>query len=160
MDNPGLLDAIRIAKENERIASESYRNAIQDIHHSVGKQVFQELSDFELFHFEKLDALEKSLMEEGKFINYEGKEFPLPPVFEIKAAQEPGKKSLMTIITQAIGLEEEAKKTYAELADQVDDPLGKAMFKKLSEEEYGHYQILIEAYWTVSNFGTWKWVRP
>ena len=160
MVTPGLLDAIRIAKDNERIASESYRSAIDEIQHSVGKRLFQELSAFEQFHYEKLTALEKSLMDEGKFINYEGKEFPLPPIFEVKAAVEPGKKSLMTILAQAIGLEEEAKKSYADLADEITDPLGKAMFKKLSAEEYGHYKILVEAYWTVNNFGVWKWVRP
>lgn len=160
MVTPSLLDAIRIAKDNERIASDSYRNAIDEIQHSVGKRLFQELSDFEQFHYEKLTALEKSLMDEGKFINYEGKEFPLPPIFEIKAAVEPGKKSLMTIIAQAIGLEEEAKKSYADLAEQITDPLGKGMFKKLSAEEYNHYRILVEAYWTVNNFGVWKWVRP
>ena len=66
----------------------------------------------------------------------------------------------MLIIAQAIGLEEEAKKSYADLADQITDPLGKEMFKKLSAEEYGHYKILVEAYWTVNNFGVWKWVRP
>ena len=160
MITPGLLEAIRIAKDNERIASISYKHAIDEIQHSVGKRLFQELSDFEQFHYEKLTALEKSLMDAGKFIQYEGKEFPLPPVFEVKAATEPGKKSLMTIITQAIGLEEEAKKSYAELAQKIDDPLGKEMFQKLSSEEYNHYQILVEAYWTVSNFGVWKWVRP
>lgn len=160
MIKPSLLDAIRVAKDNERIASESYRNAIQEIQHTVGKRLFQELSDFEQFHYEKLTALEKSLVDEGKYINYEGKEFPLPPLFEIKAATEPGKKSLMTIITQAIGLEEEAKKAYADLADQIDDPLGKEMFIKLSAEEYNHYKLLVEAYYTVNNFGVWKWVRP
>lgn len=160
MIKPSLLDAIRVAKDNERIASDSYRNAIQEIQHTVGKRLFQELGDFEQFHYEKLTVLEKSLVDEGKYINYEGKEFPLPPLFEIKAATEPGKKSLMTIITQAIGLEEEAKKAYADLADQIDDPLGKEMFKKLSAEEYNHYRLLVEAYYTVNNFGVWKWVRP
>ena len=160
MITPGLLDAIKIAKENERIASDAYREAIPEMQHTVGKRLFQELSDFEQFHYEKLSALEKSLVEDGKFINYEGKEFPLPPIFDVKAAVEPGKKSLMTIITQAIGLEETAKKAYADLADEIEDPLGKDMFKKLSAEEYGHYRILIEAYWSVSNFGVWKWVRP
>ena len=81
---------------------DSYRSAIDEIQHSVGKRLFQELSAFEQFHYEKLTALEKSLMEDGKFIDYEGKEFPLPPIFEVKAAVEPGKKSLMTIIAQAI----------------------------------------------------------
>jgi len=160
MVTPSLLEAIKVAKDNERIASESYRSAIDEIQHTVGKRLFQELSDFEQFHYEKLTELENSLIKEGKYINYQGKEFPIPPIFEVRGAVEPGKKSLMTIITQAIGLEETAKKTYADLADEIDDAMDKEMFKKLSAEEYSHYRILIEAYWTVSNFGVWKWVRP
>lgn len=160
MVTPSLLDAIKVAKENEQIASVSYREAAEEIQHSVGKRLFQELSDFERFHYEKLTELENSLIKEGKYINYEGREFPIPAVLEVRGAVEPGKKSVMTIIAQAIGLEETAKNMYADLAKKIDDPQGKDMFTRLAAEEYLHYRALIEAYWTVNNFGVWKWVQP
>jgi rubrerythrin len=160
MVTPSLLDAIRVVKENERVASERYAAAVQEINNPIGKQLFQELSKFEKFHFEKVSALLKSLEEQGKYINYEGKEFPLPPTFEIKAAEKPNQKSDVTIIAQAIDLEKQAEKAYSDLAAQITDPQGHEMFNRLSEEEYKHYLLLREAYWTVTNLGVWKWVQP
>lgn len=160
MSTTNLLDAVRVVKENERIASEMYANAAQNISNPMGKELFKQLSEFEKFHFARLSDLEKSLMEKGNFITYEGKEFPLPPTFEIKAAQELHQKSVMTIISQAIDLEKQAEKAYADLAVQITDPQGHDMFRRLSEEEHNHYRILIEAYWTLTNLGVWKWSRP
>ena len=75
MNTPNLLDAIRVVKENERIASDRYADAAKKLG-QVGKELFMQLSEFEQFHYERVSALEKSLEESGDFINYEGKEFP------------------------------------------------------------------------------------
>ena len=156
---PSLLDAVRVVKENERIASASYASAAEKINNPFGKQLFEQLSEFENFHYEQLSALELSLQGTGNFLNYQGKEFPTPPTFEIKAAQDVDKKSDITIITEAMELEQQAEKAYADLAARIDNPQGYQMFKRLSEEEHNHYRILSEAYWTVNNLGTWKWSR-
>ncbi len=156
MNTPSLLDAIRVVKENERIASERYADAAKTLVH-MGKELFMQLSEFEKFHYERIAALEKSLEEKGDFINYEGKEFPLPPVFEIKAAKEPNKKSIMQIITEAMELEEQSEKAYAKLAAQITDPKGHEMFIRLSEEEHNQYRILMKAYWSLNQTGVWKW---
>ncbi|HNR01470.1 MAG TPA: ferritin family protein [Anaerolineaceae bacterium] len=158
MKAPSLLDSIRVVKENERIASESYLTASNEITNPIGKQIFLELSSFEKYHFEKLSGLEKSLEESGEYIEYEKREFLLPPIFEIKASENPQNKSVITILTQAIELEIQAETVYTDLAAQVSDPLGHKMFSRLAEEEHQHYRILREAYWTVTNLGTWKWV--
>jgi rubrerythrin len=155
-----FMDAIRVAKENERIASESYAGAAENLGNPLAKELFLQLSEFEKFHLEKLTALEKSLQDSGEFIRYEGKEFPLPPVFEIKAAQEPDKKSAMHVISEARELETQMRKTYASLADQAPDVRGKDMFTKLAEEEHKHYLILTEAWWSMNDTGAWKWSRP
>jgi rubrerythrin len=160
MSNTNLLDAIRIVKENERIASQTYAGAAQKISNPMGKKLFEQLSEFEQFHYTQISALENSLVEKGNFITYEGKDFPLPPVFEIKAAKELKQKSVMLIISEAIDLEKLAEKSYADLAAQVTDSQGHAMFSRLSEEEHNHYRILIEAYWTLTNLGVWKWSPP
>jgi rubrerythrin len=160
MSTPNLLDAIRVVKENERIASESYAGAAQKISNRMGKELFEQLSKFEKFHYMQLTALEKSLEENGDFINYEGKEFPLPPTFEIKAAEEPNQKTLMEIISEAKELEKQTELAYADLAAKLSDPQGHEMFSRLSEEEHIHYRILTEAYWTLNNLGVWKWSRP
>lgn len=160
MSTTNLLDAIRVVKENERIAQVSYADAAQRVSNPLGKNLFEQLSAFEKFHYEKLTALEASLEATGEFIDYEGKEFPLPPTFEIKAAQEPVTKSVMAIISAAMDLEKLAEKSYADLAANSTDKKGHEMFSKLSEEEHKHYRLLLEAYWNLSNLGTWKWSRP
>ena len=42
VSTPNLLDAIRVVKENERIATESYANAAQQIKNPLGKQLFEQ----------------------------------------------------------------------------------------------------------------------
>ena len=160
MTAPNLLDAVRVVKENERTATQNYAEAAKKIDNPLGKHLFEELSKFEAYHFEQLTALERSLVASGEFINYKEREFPQPPVFEVKAALEPNAKSLMTIITQAIDLEKEAEKAYADLASSTTDPRGHDMFTQLSEEEHKHFRLLTDAYWTLSNFGEWKYIRP
>jgi rubrerythrin len=156
MNNPNLLDAIRVAKENERIASERYADAANTLG-QVGKELFLQLSEFEKYHYERITALEKSLEEKGDFIKYEGKAFPLPPIFEIKAAEEPNKKSTMQVITEALELEEQMERAYAKLAAQITDPQGHNIFIRLSEEEHNHYRILTRAYKSLKDTGVWKW---
>ena len=157
MSTPSLLDAIRVVKENERIASVSYADAAQKISNPLGKKLFEELSAFEQFHYEQVTALETALEEKGTYINYAGKEFPLPPKFDIKASQEPETKSVIAIVTAALDLERQAEKAYADLAAQAVDPLGHEMFSRLAEEEHKHYLLLSEAYWTLGNLGKWTW---
>jgi hypothetical protein len=152
-----LLDAIRVAKENEKNAAEKYAEAGSVLVNPLARQLFGQLSEFERTHLEKITALERSLMESGKYIQYEGKAFPLPPLFDIKAAHEPDKKSAMQIISEAKMLEKQAESTYASMARECPDQHGKDMFNKLSSEEALHYKILSEAYWSINNEGIWKW---
>lgn len=76
MSTTNILDAIRVVKENERIASETYASNAKNISNPLGKQLFEQLSEFEKFHFAKISELETSLIEKGNFIAYEGKDFP------------------------------------------------------------------------------------
>jgi rubrerythrin len=125
----------------------------------VGRELFTQLREFELYHYARISALEKSLQEKGNFISYEGRELPLPPVITPKEAEEPQPQhqTVINIILKAIELEKEAEKAYADLAEEIADPQGHAMFSRLSKEEHNHYRILNEAYWNLSNFKAWKW---
>ncbi len=157
LSTPNLLDSVLIVKENERVASASYADAAQHIHNPMGKMLFEQLSDFEKFHYDQLTRLENSLEQSGDYINYTGKEFPQPPLFEIKAAQEPNTKNIVSIISGAIKLEKLVEKSYTELATQVMEQKGHDMFNQLTEEEHKHYRILMDVYWNLNNLGTWKW---
>jgi rubrerythrin len=159
MNIPNLVDAIRIVKENERLAAETYTNAANKTN-PLGRELFIQLSEFEKYHFEQLTTLEKSLEDSGQFINYQGKALILPPKLEIKFAEVPEHKSLMEIITEAKRIEKQAEKAYADLAEQLEDPQGHAMFVKLSEEEHMHYLILSDAFWSLNQTTVWKYSRP
>ena len=156
MNTPNLLDAIRVVKENERLAVETYANAAKIVN-TLGKELFEQLSGFEQFHYERLTALEKSLQESGKFINYEGKAFVLPPRLEITFAETPEHRSLMDIITEAKKFEKHTENVYCDLAEQLEDPQGHDMFCKLSEEEHKHFLILSDAYWSLNQYAVWKY---
>jgi rubrerythrin len=160
MVSTNLLEAIRVVKENEWIASEFYGDAAQKAGSVMGQELFKQLREFELFHYARIAALEKSLEKDDKYIYYEGREFPLPPELEPKAAEEPQHQTLINIINQAMELEKQAEKAYADLADKISDPQGHAMFSQLSGEEHNHYRILKEAYWNLSNFKAWSWSAP
>ena len=157
MGTPNLLDALRIVIQNERLASDSYAEAARQIVNPSAKQLFEELAKFEQFHFEHLSELAAALEESGAYLEYPGKAFPSPPIFEIKAAQEPHLKSVMKIITEAMELEKKAELEYADLALRTEDRQGYEMFLKISSEENMHWRILLNAYWSLTNTGTWKW---
>jgi rubrerythrin len=160
MSTSTFMDALRVAKENERIANESYAGAALKARNPYARELFIQLSEFEKYHLEKLTALEKSLQESGEFMQYEGKGFPLPPVFEITAAKKPDQKSDMAIITEARELETQMQEGYASLAVQAPDGRGKDMFNKMAEEERKHWFILNDAWWSLNDTGEWKWTRP
>jgi rubrerythrin len=152
-----LLEAIRVVKENERLAADFYGEAAKNTRNEMGRELFKQLRAFEEFHYTRLTILEKSLELKGEFIVYEGMEFPLPPTIAPKAVEEPQKQTAIQIVIKAMELEKQAEKAYADLAGQITDPQGHAMFRRLAEEEHRHYRFLAEAYWNLSNFQAWKW---
>ncbi len=155
-----LTDGIRIAKENERTAADYYAEAAKSAGTSKAKKLFEQLTQFERIHYEKLTALEESIKAKGEFINYAGTEFVIPPNLVIKMSELPNPASIMNIIAAAVDLETRAEKAYNELAGLTTDPQGYDMFRKLAEEEHKHYRILKDVYWTLTNLGEWNGPVP
>jgi rubrerythrin len=159
MKTTSLLDSVRVVKENEKKAAEFYADAIEKTGSTAGRELFGELVKFENYHYHWLTVLEKSLKEKDIAISYEGREFSLPPVLEPREAEEPRRQTVLDIIHQALELERLAEKTYTDLAAEITDRQGRAMFKKLSAEEHNHFRILQEASWGLENKKAWRW-RP
>jgi rubrerythrin len=149
-----LLDAIKIATEAEKKASEFYADSAEKAN-PLGRELLEQLAEFERHHYDILVKLEASLREQGAFTEYEGRELTVPAPSEIQTNEEPNKASLMGIITMALDIEKQAKNRYLSLAEQTTDSLGTAMFKRLAEEEQMHYVILTNAYWSLNDHGTW-----
>ena len=126
---------------------------------TFGRDLFEQLSEFEKFHYDRLSALEKSLEDEAKFLSSGGKEFVLPPIIGKKITEEPDRKSRVQIIAEAMQLEKQAEREFARLAAQIPDPQGQKLFFRLSKEERKHFNILMEGFWSVNQTGNWEWSR-
>ena len=155
-DAPGLMDGIRIAKDNERAASEFYARAASTAGNSWTRKLFEQLTEFEQIHYDRLTDLENSLRNKGAFVEYAGTEFVVPPEMVVRLPEVPDKSSLMKIINEAVDLEARAESAYNKLADITTDKVGHDMFSRLAEEEHKHYILLKDVYWTLNNLGEWS----
>jgi rubrerythrin len=153
---PGLTDGIRIAKDNEKAAAEFYARAAATAGNSKARKLFEQLTEFEQIHYDRLTELENSLRDKGQFIEYAGTEFVVPPDMVIKLPELPDKPSLMKIVSEAVDLETRAEKAYHKLADMTTDKAGHDMFTRLAGEEHKHFVLLKDVYWTLNNLGEWS----
>mgnify|MGYP006304476745 CR=1 FL=1 len=147
-----LASAIQLAKAAEKKASELYGAAAREAVNPLVKRLFEQLTEFEGYHYRKLVELERSLKEEGAFIEY--KEFdqtPMPTTGEVTRIEGVKKTSAAKVFKQAMESEAKAAERYTGLADQTSDPQGRQMFLKLAKEERGHYSVLQASYYDVSN---------
>lgn len=152
-----ILEAIEIAMEAELKASNFYKEAVSKVTSERGKDLLQQLSDFEQNHYNRLNKLKKSLTEEGKFIEYEGTKFKTVPS-EVKGKIENNKDEVADILIVAIDAETKAYENYSKMANQTNDPKGKDMFFKLADEETLHRRILSDEFYHISNQGgVWVW---
>jgi rubrerythrin len=156
--NLSLLDALEVAMAAEKKAAAFYANAAQKAANPAGKQLFEELADFERYHYASLAELDRSLRDKGAYVEYTGRELDLPARSEV-GGEEVHAQTLAEIITLALNAEQEARDRYAALAKQTPDAEGKAMFERLAAEEQVHYRILNDEYYHLNNEGTWVWAE-
>lgn len=154
-----ILEAIQIAKQAELKAEAYYAEAAQKTKHPVGKQLLEKLAKFERNHYDKLEELERSLRDEGAFIEYEGMELRVDAPSEIRVDADASAKTAMGVIALAMDVEQQAEERYLSLAEQTTDTRGHLMFERLAEEEHEHYRILRNVYWNLNNRGIWAWPR-
>ncbi|MGD9002692.1 MAG: ferritin family protein, partial [Anaerolineae bacterium] len=130
MNNQDLnfLDAIRLASEAEERAAAFYDEAAQKTENPLGRELLEQLADFERYHHTQLLALEDSLCNDGACIIYEGRDLEFPVPDEVEEIQKADKMSAMGIIEAAIEIKRKAEKRYAALAEQTTDSNGQAMF--------------------------------
>ena len=152
----GLEDAIKIAIAAEKSAAEFYADAAAKAE-NIGRTLFIQLEAFEWHHYNQLTELQKSLTNSGSFIEYNSDAVPPIESGDKTKLSDKVKMSLMEIVALALENEAKAKVAYDELANQTDDPAGKAMFQQLADEEDHHHGILKSAYWSLNQTGEWRW---
>ncbi|OGP60588.1 MAG: hypothetical protein A2162_05375 [Deltaproteobacteria bacterium RBG_13_52_11b] len=152
------LKAVKVAMEAEKEAYQFYAKSAKQTKNPRGKDMFQQLSEFEMNHYQKLKELSKSLADKGEWILYSGtplKKKALP----LKTEKVKGQEQLtdMDALKMAVKEEKKAETLYRSMADATKDPRGRDMYKRLAEEEALHEKLLNDQYYSLHNTGIWSW---
>ncbi len=129
------LEILKIGIYNEVSARDFYLSVAGIIKDISGRKKFQNLADDEKKHRETLEDWYKK--------ESEGKVFPFDPkkVKKIKVEVK-DHTSAFAALDIALEAERQAYLFYTEAGKRTKDEKGKEMFKKLADEEDGHYQKL------------------
>ncbi len=152
------LKAIRVAMEAEKGAYQNYSKAAKMTKNPRGRDMFHQLSEFEMNHYQRLKDLLKSLEEKGEWTLYPGTSLKKPTA--LKAVQPPkGRDQLndMDALKMAIRAEKKAQSYYRSMVELTKDPRGRDMYKRLAEEEELHEKLLNDQYYSLHNTGIWSW---
>jgi rubrerythrin len=152
------LKAIRVAIETEKEAFQSYSKAAKRTKNPKGRDMFQQLSEFEMNHYHKLTGLLKSLQEKGEWVLYGGTSLKKKTI-PLKMEKPKGHEQLTDMDALKIAIREEKKALayYRSLAELTRDPRGKDMYKRLADEESLHEKLLNDQYYSLHNTGLWSW---
>jgi rubrerythrin len=152
------IKALKLAIEAEKDAYQAYSKAAKRTKNPKGRDMFQQLSEFEMNHFQKLKALLKSLQEKGEWILYEGTSLKKKKIV-LKVQKPQGQEQLtdMDALKIAVREEKKAQVYYRSMAELTKDPRGKDMYKRLAEEEALHEKLLNDQYYSLHNTGIWSW---
>jgi rubrerythrin len=157
----GMLEAIEMALEAEQKARQFYLDALNNVSDRRGRDLLQQLADFENNHYRKLTELKASLQNTGTFIEYAGthfKPYPAQIESEVSGVFEQNKEEILNILNLAINAESKAAQNYRKLAAETADETGQQMFLQLAEEEVSHRRILSDEYYQLLNErGFWVW---
>lgn len=152
------IKAIKMAMEAELDAYQTYSKAARRTKNPKGKDMFQQLSEFEMNHYQKLKALLKSLEDHGEWILYEGTTFKKKEI-PLKAEKIKREDQLNDLDALKIAIREEKKAQvfYRSMVELTKDPRGKDMYKRLANEEELHEKVLNDQYYSLHNTGLWSW---
>jgi rubrerythrin len=152
------LEIVKMAMEAEKDAYQAYLKAVKKTINPKGRDMFQQLSEFEMNHYQKLKDLFKSLQEKGEWILYGGTSLKRKTL-TLKTPKPKGQEQLtdMDALKMAIREEKKSQAYYRSMAELTKDPLGKDMYKRLANEEALHERLLNDQYYSLHNTGFWSW---
>src|SRR5512139_592153 len=111
------VEIVKVAMEAEKNASQAYSKAAKKTTNPKGRDMFQQLSEFEMNHYRKLKDLLASLQEKGEWILYEGTS--LKKTLSLKTQKPKGQEQLtdMDALRMAIREEKKAQAYYRSMAE-------------------------------------------
>jgi rubrerythrin len=152
------IKIVKVAMEAEKNAYQAYSKAAKKTTNPKGRDMFQQLSEFEMNHYQKLKDLLVSLQEKGEWILYGGTSLKKKAI-PLKTAKAKGQEQLTDMDALKIAIREEKKSHayYLSMAELTRDPLGRNMYKRLADEEALHERLLNDEYYSLHNTGVWSW---
>ena len=152
------LKAIDVAIQAEKEASQFYSKTSKMTKDPRGRDMLQQLSEFEMGHYNRLKELQKSLQEKGEWMIYSGTSLK-EKALKIKADPLKGRDQLTDMDALKLGIraEKKAGAYYRSMAELTKDPRGKDMYKRLASEEELHEKLLNDQYYSLHNTGIWSW---
>jgi len=156
-ENDLLLEALTQAMDQELKAREFYRDAAKKVTDPRGRDLLQQLADFEDYHYQSLKAHYEALSSGQAPPPYRGR--------EIRPGLEAGQggrecrdlETAVDVLTMAIEAEREAQARYEAWAEEAASPSAQALFHRLAHEESVHARILNDEFYSLSNRGIWLW---
>jgi len=152
------IEIVKAAMEAEKDASQAYSKAAKKTTNPKGREMFQQLSEFEMNHYQRLKDLLQSLQAKGEWILYRGTSLKKKAI-PLKAPKPRGQEQLtdMDALKMAIREEKKSHAYYRSMAELTRDPLGKDMYKRLADEEALHERLLNDQFYSLHNTGLWSW---
>jgi len=152
------IEIVKAAMEAEKDASHAYSKAAKKTTNPKGRDMFQQLSEFEMNHYQRLKDLLLSLQAKGEWILYKGTSLKKKTI-PLKTPKPKGQEQLtdMDALKMAIREEKKSHAYYRSMAELTQDPLGKDMYKRLADEEALHERLLNDQYYSLHNTGLWSW---
>jgi rubrerythrin len=156
-EHEAVLEALAQAMDREREAQAFYLGAVDRVSDPRGRDLLQQLADFEAYHYRNLAAYREALLAGREPEPYVGRE--LRPSLEGGKAtrQATNLETVADILTAAIGAEESARARYEAWAAEAQVPAVQALFRRLAHEEAVHARILNDEFYSLSNRGVWLW---
>jgi rubrerythrin len=152
------IEIVKVAMGAEKDAYQAYSKAAKRTTNPKGRDMFQQLSEFEMNHYQKLKELLKSLQEKGEWVLYEGTSLKKRTI-PLKTPKPKGQEQLtdMDALKIAIREEKKAQAHYRSMAELTKDSRGRDMYKRLANEEALHEKLLNDQFYSLHNTGIWSW---
>lgn len=145
------LEALDLAIDLEAEGHVFYARLASQIRNRRGRAAIRRLAQDELTHLLTLKAERETLAKEARWLgpkelvqHRKRYEKDLATIFPVDAGARVGLLPRSDVEALKLGIrgERDSLRFYAKLADETDDPVGKAMYYELAKYEYSHLVTL------------------
>jgi rubrerythrin len=154
-----IENAIKEAIRLEINGRNFFNHAAEMTHNELGKKMFQKLAEEEVKHIEVFSKLFTEVLKEAdwkKYVRDEELKGESPLIEKLKERMKGAEgKSETQALSIGMELEENAVQFFQKAADEVNDPMASEIFRKISEEEKFHYDLLQAQHDSLTNSGFW-----